>query len=66
MFYLGSGRLVGAWVWLGREVLAERSAGRTVLVCSATWLAPMLVSPPLFTPGQRSADLIGGIRRRFR
>jgi alpha-1,6-mannosyltransferase len=36
-------------VRLGREVLAERVGGRAVLSTAGAWLAPMLVTPPLFT-----------------
>ena len=49
VFYLGLGLLVWAWVWLGRDVLAGRTGGRSVLACAGAWLVPMLVSPPLFT-----------------
>ena len=49
LVYLGVGLLAWAWVQLGREVLARRIGGRAVLTTAAAWLAPMLVSPPLFT-----------------
>jgi alpha-1,6-mannosyltransferase len=47
--YLGVVLMAWAWVRLGREVLAERVGGRAVLTTAAVWLAPMLVTPPLFT-----------------
>ncbi len=47
--YLGVGMVVWAWVRLGRDVLAGTATARHVLVASATWTAPMLFSPPLFT-----------------
>jgi alpha-1,6-mannosyltransferase len=47
--YLGVALMAWAWVRLGREVLAQRVGGRAVLATAAVWMAPMLVSPPLFT-----------------
>ncbi len=49
LIYSGVALLVWAWVRLGRDVLAHRAGGRAVLTTAATWTAPMLVSPPLFT-----------------
>ncbi len=49
LVYLGVGLMAGAWVRLGREVLARRVGGRAVLATAVVWIAPMLVSPPLFT-----------------
>jgi alpha-1,6-mannosyltransferase len=49
LVYLGVALMAWAWVRLGRVVLAERVGGRGVLVTAAVWLAPMLVTPPLFT-----------------
>jgi alpha-1,6-mannosyltransferase len=47
--YLGLFLMAWAWVRLGREVLAHRVGGRAVLSTAGAWLAPMLVTPPLFT-----------------
>jgi alpha-1,6-mannosyltransferase len=47
--YLGLALELWAWVLLGREVLHRRASGRAVLVTALAWIAPMLVSPPLFT-----------------
>jgi alpha-1,6-mannosyltransferase len=47
--YLGLGLEIWAWVILGRAVLAHRANARTVLTSALTWIAPMLVAPPLFT-----------------
>jgi alpha-1,6-mannosyltransferase len=49
IIYLGFLLLVWAWVRLGRDVLAKRVGSRAVLVASACWMAPLLISPPLFT-----------------
>jgi alpha-1,6-mannosyltransferase len=47
--YLGFGLVVWAWVRLGRYVLAGRIGTKPILVASACWMVPLLVSPPLFT-----------------
>lgn len=49
VLYLGVGMLVWAWVRLGRDVLAGTATARHVLAASAAWIAPILLSPPLFT-----------------
>ncbi|GAB3484495.1 polyprenol phosphomannose-dependent alpha 1,6 mannosyltransferase MptB [Amycolatopsis cihanbeyliensis] len=49
LLYLGFGLVVWAWVRLGRYVLAERVGSRPVMVAAACWMAPLLISPPLFT-----------------
>lgn len=49
LIYLGLFLMVWAWVRLGREVLARRVTGRAVLTVSLAWIAPLLISPPLFT-----------------
>lgn len=49
LIYAGFGLLVWAWVRLGRGVLARRADARGVLLCAATWIAPMLLAPPLFS-----------------
>lgn len=47
--YLGVGMIVWAWVRLGREVLSGTATSQQVTVASAAWVAPLLLSPPLFT-----------------
>ncbi len=47
--YLGVGMIVWAWVRLGRDVMAGATTVQHVQVASAVWIAPMLLSPPLFT-----------------
>ncbi|MEU6127872.1 polyprenol phosphomannose-dependent alpha 1,6 mannosyltransferase MptB [Saccharopolyspora sp. NPDC047091] len=49
VLYTGFGVLVWAWVRLGRGVLAELVDARGVLAATAAWIAPMLITPPLFT-----------------
>ncbi|PPK71447.1 polyprenol phosphomannose-dependent alpha 1,6 mannosyltransferase MptB [Actinokineospora auranticolor] len=47
--YLGFGLVVWAWVRLGRHVLAGRVSSRPVLIAAAAWMAPLVISPPVFT-----------------
>ncbi len=47
--YLGVGMIVWAWVRLGRDVLAGTATVQHVQVAGAVWIAPMVLSPPLFT-----------------
>ncbi|WP_018680313.1 polyprenol phosphomannose-dependent alpha 1,6 mannosyltransferase MptB [Actinokineospora enzanensis] len=47
--YLGFALVVWAWVRLGRHVLAGRVASRPVLIAAACWMAPLVISPPVFT-----------------
>lgn len=49
VLYVGFGFVVWAWVRLGRDVLRGTATGREVLTAGAVWIAPLLVSPPLFT-----------------
>jgi alpha-1,6-mannosyltransferase len=49
MIYIGVGLMAWAWIRLGREVLANRVRARAVLVIALVWIAPTLLSPPLFT-----------------
>ncbi len=49
MIYIGVGLMALAWVRLGREVLAHRVDGRAVRTTALVWIAPTLLSPPLFT-----------------
>src|SRR5918997_1664237 len=47
--YLGVGMLVWAWVRLGRDVLDGTVTVQHVQAAGAVWIAPMVLSPPLFT-----------------
>ena len=49
MIYIGVALMAWAWIRLGREVLADRVRGRAVLTTALVWIAPTLLSPPLFT-----------------
>jgi len=49
VLYLGFALVVWAWVRLGRYVLAGRVGSGPVLTAAGCWMAPLLVSPPLFT-----------------
>ena len=49
VLYTGFGVLVWAWVRLGRGVLAGLVDSRGVLLATGAWIAPMLITPPLFT-----------------
>ncbi|MFI5591020.1 polyprenol phosphomannose-dependent alpha 1,6 mannosyltransferase MptB [Amycolatopsis sp. NPDC051758] len=49
VLYTGFGLVVWAWVRLGRYVLAGRIGSRPILVAAGCWMAPLLISPPLFT-----------------
>ncbi|HEX2134130.1 MAG TPA: polyprenol phosphomannose-dependent alpha 1,6 mannosyltransferase MptB [Actinophytocola sp.] len=49
ILYIGFLLVVWAWVRLGRHVLAGRVGTRPVLVAAACWIAPMLLSPPVFS-----------------
>ncbi|MGH3896990.1 MAG: polyprenol phosphomannose-dependent alpha 1,6 mannosyltransferase MptB [Pseudonocardiaceae bacterium] len=47
--YLGVGMVVWAWVRLGRDVLAGTATVHHLQVAAGVWIAPMVLSPPLFT-----------------
>ncbi|PRX44971.1 alpha-1,6-mannosyltransferase [Prauserella shujinwangii] len=49
LLYVGFGLVVWAWVRLGRYVLANRVNSKPILVAAGCWMAPLLISPPLFT-----------------
>lgn len=49
ILYIGFALVVWAWVRLGRHVLAGRVDARAVLIAALCWMAPLLVSPPVFT-----------------
>jgi alpha-1,6-mannosyltransferase len=49
VLYIGFALVVWAWVRLGRHVLAGRVNARAVLIAALCWMAPLLISPPVFT-----------------
>lgn len=61
MIYAGVILMAWAWVHLGRNVIAGRVSGRGVLTIALVWIAPTLVSPPLFTRDVFSYLAQGGL-----
>jgi alpha-1,6-mannosyltransferase len=49
VLYAGFAMAVWAWVRLGRYMLAGRVDARSILIAAGCWMAPLIVSPPLFT-----------------
>ncbi|MDT7728042.1 MAG: alpha,6-mannosyltransferase [Actinomycetota bacterium] len=49
VLYTGFGLVVWAWVRLGRYALDGRIGSRPIVVAALCWMAPLLISPPLFT-----------------
>ena len=49
VLYIGFALVVWAWVRLGRGVLAGQVGSKPVVVAAGCWMAPLLISPPLFT-----------------
>jgi alpha-1,6-mannosyltransferase len=49
ILYIGFALVVWAWIRLGRHVLAGRVDARAVLVAALCWMAPLALSPPVFT-----------------
>ncbi|WP_037359493.1 polyprenol phosphomannose-dependent alpha 1,6 mannosyltransferase MptB [Amycolatopsis orientalis] len=49
LLYTGFALVVWAWVRLGRYALAGRIGSKPILIAALCWMAPLLVSPPLFT-----------------
>ncbi|QWF85018.1 polyprenol phosphomannose-dependent alpha 1,6 mannosyltransferase MptB [Amycolatopsis sp. CA-230715] len=49
LLYIGFALIVWAWVRLGRYALARRIGSKPILAAAGCWMAPLLISPPLFT-----------------
>lgn len=49
VLYLGFALHMAAWIRLGRYVRRGRADAHMVLVAAACWMAPLMISPPLFT-----------------
>lgn len=62
--YLGVGMMVWAWVRLGRDVLNGIATAQQVKVAGITWVAPLVLSPPLFTRDVYSYLAQGALARR--
>jgi alpha-1,6-mannosyltransferase len=49
VLYAGFALVVWAWVRLGRYILAGRIGTRPIVIAAGCWMAPLMISPPLFT-----------------
>ena len=49
LLWIGVTLMLSAWLWLGRRVLAGDASEYTMVVSAAFWLAPLLLSVPLFS-----------------
>ncbi len=49
LLWIGVALMLSAWLWLGRRVLAGDASQYTMVTSAAFWLAPLLLSVPLFS-----------------
>jgi alpha-1,6-mannosyltransferase len=49
VLWIGVTLMLSAWLWLGRRVLAGDADEYTMVASAAIWLAPLLLSVPLFS-----------------
>jgi alpha-1,6-mannosyltransferase len=49
LLWIGVTLMLSAWLWLGRRVLAGHATEYTMVASAAFWLAPLLLSVPLFS-----------------
>ena len=49
LLWIGVTLMLSAWLWLGRRVLARDASEYTMVASAAFWLAPLLLSVPLFS-----------------
>ncbi|ETZ98620.1 putative membrane protein [Mycobacterium kansasii 732] len=49
VLWLGVGVMLIAWLWLGRQVLTGEATEFTMRATTAFWLAPLLLSVPVFS-----------------
>jgi alpha-1,6-mannosyltransferase len=49
LLWIGVTLMLSAWLWLGRRVLAGDAAEYTMVATTGFWLAPLLLSVPLFS-----------------
>lgn len=47
--WLGVGLMLLAWIWLGRWVIERRATEYAMVVTTGFWLAPLLLSVPVFS-----------------
>ncbi len=49
VLWIGVALMLSAWLWLGRRVLAGGASEYTMVASAAFWLAPLLLSVPVFS-----------------
>src|SRR6201996_6484713 len=49
LLWIGVTLMLSAWLWLGRRALAGAATEFTMVASAAIWLAPLLLSVPLFS-----------------
>lgn len=49
VLWLGVAAMLFAWLWLGRRVIARTATEFTMIATTAFWLAPLLLSVPVFS-----------------
>ena len=49
VLWIGVALMLSAWLWLGRRVLAGGASEYAMVASAAFWLAPLLLSVPLFS-----------------
>ncbi|WIM89195.1 alpha-(1-_6)-mannopyranosyltransferase A [Candidatus Mycobacterium wuenschmannii] len=49
MLWIGVALMLGAWLWLGRRALAGAADQFTMVATTGFWLAPLLLSVPVFS-----------------
>jgi alpha-1,6-mannosyltransferase len=49
LLWIGVALMLSAWLWLGRRVLVGDADQRTMVVTTGFWLAPLLLSVPVFS-----------------
>jgi alpha-1,6-mannosyltransferase len=49
LLWLGVALMLTAWLWLGRRVLAGQASEFTMVATTGFWLAPLLLSVPVFS-----------------
>ncbi|WP_018599511.1 alpha-(1-_6)-mannopyranosyltransferase A [Mycobacterium sp. 155] len=49
LLWIGVALMLGAWLWLGRRVIDRTATEYTMIATTGFWLAPLLLSVPLFS-----------------
>jgi alpha-1,6-mannosyltransferase len=49
LLWCGVAAMLAAWLWLGRRVIARTATQYTMLATTGFWLAPLLLSVPVFS-----------------